>query len=246
MSIDELLLPVSETAVCGADLNAGMDAEYDEYYFGALGRLPSFYFQPGVERPDGSRTPDVIFDQSSVQIAQEVRSIDALLARSRDIRLLVLRAQWEALAGRIGPMSEVVATIAALLDAYPDDLHPAVALGVSERREAINDLNQPVTMVQALQFAGLTGNTEVTLRKLRVAAGEASPLGSEDGLSLAPLTDALGQASNRKKVDETHVAVVRLLDALKRIEKACQTNSSAPFSPALQDIQKVAGPMIVL
>ena len=244
MSIDELLLPVSETAVCGADLNAGMDAEYDEYYFGALGRLPSFYFQPGVERPDGSRTPDVIFDQSSVQIAQEVRSIDALLARSRDIRLLVLRAQWEALAGRIGPMSEVVATIAALLDAYPDDLHPAVALGVSERREAINDLNQPVTMVQALQFAGLTGNTEVTLRKLRVAAGEASPLDSEDGLSLAPLTDALGQASNRKKVDETHVAVVRLLDSLKRIEKACQTNSSAPFSPALQDIQKVAGDIL--
>lgn len=240
MRIDELLLPVSETAACGTDLNAEMDAEYDEYYFGALGRLPSFYFQPGVERPDGSRTPDVVFDQSSVQITQEVRSIDALLARSRDIRLLVLRAQWEALAGRIGPVSDVVAAIAALLELYPEEVHPAAALGASERREAINDLNQPVTMVQALQFAGLTGNTEVTLRKLRVAAGEMTPLESEDGLSVAPLMDALGQASNRKKVEEAHAAAMRLADGLKRIERICQTNSSAPFSPALQDIQKVA------
>ncbi len=240
MNIEELLMPVSETAPCGADLNAEMDPEYDDYYFGALGRLPSFYFQPGVVRPDGSRTPDVIFDPSTVQITQEARSIDALLDRSRDIRLLLLRAQWEALAGRIGPMSEAVAAIAALLETYPAEVHPALALGLSERREAINDLNQPVTMVQALQFAGLTGNTEVTLRKLRVAAGEMSPLETEEGLSVSPLMDALGQSYNRKKVDETHGAALRMRDALNRIEQACQTNAVSPFSPALQDIRKVA------
>jgi type VI secretion system protein ImpA len=240
MSFDALLLPVSEAAPCGADLNAEMDPEFDEYYFGALGRLPSVYVQPGVVRPDGSRTPDVVFDPASVQIAQETRSIDALLKRSRDIRLLVLRAQWEALAGRIGPVAEVVAAIAALLEAYPDAVHPSAARGVSERREAINDLNQPVTMVQALHFAGLAGNTEVTLRKLRVAAGETSALGSEEGLSVAPLMDALRQPSNRKKVEETHAAVVRLLDGLGRIDRACQAHASIPFSPALQDIQKVA------
>lgn len=244
MNIEELLMPVSDTAVCGADLNAEMDPDYDEYYFGALGRLPSFYFQPGVVRPDGSRTPDALFDPSTVQIAQEARSIDALLERSRDIRLLVLRAQWEALAGRIGPMSEAVAAIAALLETYPAEVHPALALGLSERREAINDLNQPVTMVQALQFAGLTGNTEVTLRKLRVAAGEMSPLENEEGLSVAPLMDALGQSFSRKKVDETHGAVLRMLDALTRIEQSCQTNAILPFSPALQDIRKVTADIL--
>lgn len=244
MSIDELLLPVSETAACGADLNAELDAEYDDYYFGALGRLPSFYFQPGVVRPDGSRTPDFIFEQSSVQIAQEARSIDALLQRSRDIRLLVLRAQWEALAGRIGPVSDAIGAIAALLEVYPDAVHPAVTRGPSERREAINDLNQPVTMVQALLFAGLTGNTEVTLRKLRVAAGGLTPLEAEEGLSPGPLMDALGQASNRKKVDDTHGAAMRMLDGLKRIERACQTHPSAPFSPGLHDIEKVASDIL--
>lgn len=244
MNIDELLMPVSEDQVCGADLNAEMDPEYDDYYFGALGRLPSFYFQPGVVRPDGSRTPDVVFDPATVQIAQEARSIDALLARSRDIRLLVLRAQWEALAGRIGPVSAAVTAIAALLETHPAQVHPALGAGISERREAINDLNQPVTMVQALQFAGLTGSTEVTLRKLRVAAGALSPLETEEDLSTAALMDALGQSSYRKKVDEAHTALAHMLDALQRIERSCQTNADAPFQPALQDIRKVTADML--
>lgn len=244
MNLEEILTPVSGDAPCGPDLNATMDPEFDEYYFGALGRLPSFYFQPGVVRPDGSRTPDRIFDPTEVNIAQEARAIDALLERSRDIRLLVLRAQWEALVGRVVPLSEAVETIAALLETYPEGAHPSVASGVSERREAINDLNQPVTIVQALQFAGLTGNTEVTLRKLRVAAGDVSPLENEEGLNTTALTDALGQASYRKKVDETHAAMLRILDALKRIERACQTSAAAPFSPSFEDFRKIAGDIL--
>lgn len=241
MDLEALLQPVSADAPCGPDLNATMDPEYDEYYFGALGRLPSFYVQPGVERPgpSPSKTPDKIFDPNEVDIRTEARAIDSLLARSRDIRLLVLRTQWEMLAGRLGSAADAVSGIAALLETFRDDLHPGMADGVSDRRDALNDLGDQVTIVQAMQFAGLTGTTEVTLRKLRVASGQASALQNEGDLSLGMLTDALGAPANRKKVDETHGAMLRLLDALGRIERACQTGSK-PFSPAVDPLRKIA------
>jgi len=239
---DALLQPVSQDQPCGPDLNLEMDPEFEDYYFAALGRLPAFYMQPGVVRPDkeGSRTPDRVFDPADVNIAAEAKAIESLLERSRDLRLLVLRAQWECLAGRLAPMAEVVQCIAALLETYPDQVHPQTAKGASDRRDAINDLNQPVVMVQAMQFAGLTGNTEVTLRKLRVAAGVSTALQHEVGLSTNALMDALGQPSYRKKADDAHAAVLTLLDGLSRIERACKMSPTAPFSPAFDDIRKVA------
>lgn len=239
MDLDALLQPVSGDAPCGPDLNATMDPEYDEYYFGALGRLPSFYVQPGVQRPDGSKSPDRIFDPNEVDIRAETKAIDSLLARSRDMRLLVLRTQWETLAGRLGSASDAVSAIAALLETFGDDLHPGLDDGVSDRRDALNDLGDQITIVQAMQFAGLTGTTEVTLRKLRVASGQANALQDEGDLSLGMLTDALGAPANRKKVDETHGAMLRLLDSLGRIERACQTGSK-PFSPAVDPLRKIA------
>ena len=41
-------------------------------------------------------------------------------------------------------------------------------------------------------------------------------------------------------VDEAHAAIRTFLDALSRIERACKTHAAAPFSPALDDIRKVA------
>jgi type VI secretion system protein ImpA len=243
MDLDALMLPVSEDAPCGPDLNAGMDPEYDEYYFGGLGRLPGFYVQPGVERPDGSRSPDRVFDPSEVDIKAEAAAIDSLLARSRDIRLLVLRTQWEMLAGRLGPAADAVAAIAGLLEGFGDALHPGFSGGVSDRRDAINDLNDQVTVVQPMQFAGLTGTTEVTLRKLRVARGQGAPLQDERDLSVGMLTDALGAAANRKKVDEVHGAMMRMLDGLERISRACQTGGE-PFSPALDNVRQTVSEIL--
>lgn len=38
--------PLSDDLPCGPDLNASFDPAYEEYYFGAVGRLPGFYMQP--------------------------------------------------------------------------------------------------------------------------------------------------------------------------------------------------------
>ena len=168
--------PLSDDLPCGPDLNASFDPAYEEYYFGALGRLPGFYMQPGVERPDGSRSPDRLFDPKDVEHRSETQQIDALLERSRDLRLLVLQAQWDALAGNRRALRDTIEVMATLLESYPDAVHPMLEDGPSERRDAVNDLNQAVTIVQPLMFMGLTGTTEVTLRKLRVAKGKAPRL----------------------------------------------------------------------
>ena len=244
MKLEALLEPVSEDQPCGPDLNAEMDPEYDEYYFGALGRLPGFYFQPGVDRPDGSRSPDRLFDSAGVDHAAEAKAIDSLLSRSRDLRLLVLRAQWEALAGRLGPMAEAVEAMAALLETFADAAHPTLADGPADRRDAIADLNQPIMIVQPLQFMGLTASGEVSLRKIRVANGQSQPLAGEEDLSPSLMTEALADPSNRKRVDDNHASLLKLMDCFTRIDNACKKNAQAPFSPTLTEVKQTVSDML--
>lgn len=239
MNLEALKLPVSDELPCGPDLNADVDPEYDEYYFGALGRLPDFFVQPGMTRPDQSRTPDRYFDPKSVDQKAEAEAIGALLERSRDIRLLTLLAQWEILCGRLGPMVDAVETIAVLLQTFPETVHPALDGGVSERRDALEELTQVATVVQPLIFIGLTGSTEVTLRKIRIANGEGTPLEGEEDLSIAALMAALAAAGNRGAVDKSFAAFSRLLAALLAIEHCCQSNPGAPFSPDLGSLKTV-------
>lgn len=244
MDLDTLLEPISDDVPCGPDLNATLDPEYDEYYFGALGRLPGYFIQPGVERPDGSRSPDKTFDAKDVDIAAEVNAITGLLTRTRDLRLLVLRAQWEILAGRLGPMADAIDTVAALLEAYPEAVHPTTRDGLSDRRDAISDLNQQVTIVLPLMFTGLTGTTEVTLRKIRVASGNGVTMQNEQDLTTGPLLESLGASANRKKVDEAHASLLKIAHALARIDLACQSHPTTPFSPALDKVRPTVTEML--
>lgn len=244
MKLDALLAPISEDAPCGPDLFAAQDPAFDNYYLGALGRLPGFYFQPGVDRPDGSRTPDRLFDASSVDHASEAKAIDALLARSRDLRLLVLRTQWEALSGRLAPMANAVEAIAALLETHGDHVHPGFEDGVSERRDALGDLNQQITICQPLLFYSLTGSGEVTLRKLRAAQNPAGAGPNDVEQTAAAMLDMMGEASNRKRLDDAHTALCKLHDCFQKIDNVCQTHATMPFSPSLNDVRRIVSEMI--
>lgn len=246
MTLDHLLSPVSDDLPCGPDLNADMDPDYDDYYFGALGRLPDFFAQAGVQRNDGSRTPDRLFDPKSVELREELSRIDALLARSRDIRLLTLRAQWAALAGQILPVVESVEAIAGLLKTFPETVHPGLGDGSAERRDAIQELNLPVTLLQPLQFCGLTGGSEISLRRIKVARGQLQPLESEGNLVVSALMDGLGSAANRVRVDEVHAGLMRMQAALAGIRSSCMANPVAPFGPTLDGITGVLEEMLAV
>ena len=71
----------------------------------------------------GGKAEDQIFDPKSVNLTAELTTIDALLKRTRDARLLTLRAQWSALAGNMETLAESLVAIAALLEAMPEDAH---------------------------------------------------------------------------------------------------------------------------
>ncbi|MFK7836765.1 MAG: ImpA family type VI secretion system protein [Sulfitobacter sp.] len=244
MTQDDLLKPVTDDAPCGPDLHASEDPEFDEYYFGALGRLPSYYHKPGVERPDGSLSPDQIFDSGSVDITAESKAIHALLNRSKDIRLLVLLAQWEALAGRLEPLTQTIEDIATLLAKFPDALHPTLEHGAADRREALAELANQTTIIQPMHFRGLTGTDEVSLRKIKVAAGSLTPLQNEQDLTAGILNDALSDPANKKEISTNHAALLRLSEALSQISRTCLALEAHPFSPAFDGLAKTVEEML--
>ena len=242
MALEWLLEPVSEAEPCGPNLDASDDPDFVDYYFDAVGRLPERYVIPGMQIDKDRRTEDQVFDPRTVRIADENERLDALLRKSRDIRLLTLKAQWECLAGRIEPMAEAVSGIAALMETFPEEVHPQLSSGPADRREALMELTQPITIVTALQYIGLTGGGEVTLRKLKVAPGQALPLTGEGDLSEPMMRDALALAGNRRRVDAAHAALVAMTDALNRIAAASR-KGSAPFSPGFDPTLAVLSEM---
>ncbi len=239
MSYDWALAPVSEDAPCGPNLDATDDPDFVEYYFDAVGRLPERYVVPGMETEGGKRTEDRIFDPKSIEIEAETARIRALLERSRDIRLLVLQAQFDCLAGRPGPMADAVETIADLIDLFGDAVHPDVSGGAADRRDALAELAQPIAILTGLRYMGLSGGTDVTFRKIQVAEGRFTPHEGEADLSLQAMRDQLGSATSRQKVDATHAALGRIGEALRRITAACKGHPSAGFAPGLDPTLKL-------
>lgn len=243
MSFEWALEPVSEEAPCGPNLDRTDDPDFLDYYFDALGRLPERYVIPGMETDSGKRTEDRIFDPKTIDIKVETERVHGLLERSRDIRLLTLQAQFDCLAGRTESMADAIETIANLLDAFGDAVHPAIEDDAAERRDVLAELAQPITIVTGLRYMGLTGGAEVTLRKLQVADGEFAPHTGEENLSSSAMRDALGSASNRQKVDAVHAALLRMTEALRRIVSYCRTQDRAPFAPSYEPTFKVLDEM---
>lgn len=243
MSIDWALTPISDASPCGPNLDTTDDPDFVEYYFDALGRLPERYVTPGMETEKGMRTEDRVFDPKTIKISDENKQIDAMLRRSRDIRLLALKAQFECLAGRIEPMAEAFETVADLLERFGEDVHPTLDNGPSDRRDALHELTQPMTIVTALQYIGLSGTTEATLRRIKVATGQAKPNTGEDDLSESMIRGAIGSPSNKPKVDATHAALVKMTHSLDRISRSCKTNPSTSFTPNFDGVLRVLAEM---
>src|SRR5258708_36862503 len=79
-----LCTPFASTDPCGPDLDMEGDSDYLNFFAGVEGVLPPTFFT----LEDGSP-----FDRSTVDIKGQLDAIKPLLARTRDIRLLVLQAR---------------------------------------------------------------------------------------------------------------------------------------------------------
>jgi type VI secretion system protein ImpA len=182
-----LCTPFSDTDPCGPDLDMEGDSDYLNFFAGVDGVLPTTFF--AVE--DGSP-----FDRSTVDIKGQLDAIKPLLARTRDIRLLVLQARLLILNKDLAGFAQNLVATAYWLEKFWDAVHPRPQPGDAARSGAINSLDLP-TVVFPLQYAPLVEARRlgsISYRTWMIATGEVKPRTGEVQLPQATVTEAIGAA----------------------------------------------------
>lgn len=238
MGEHDLLMPLDGDLPCGPDLERNDDDAFVAYYFEAEARLPERYFISGS--PDDGRG-DRVFDPRSVDLPSETRAITALLARSRDLRLLALLARFQALAARPAEFATSIETMTALLERWPDDVHPQRDTG--ERRGVIDLLNSQTAVIMPLMHLPLLPNADVTLRHYLVASGKASPRLSEADLPGQDVLEPLRAEANIRHVVAIHASLTRIAEALFALQRQAL---SSGVTADLSAVRGVVGDLLAL
>jgi type VI secretion system protein ImpA len=184
----------------GPDLDSDGDAQYLNFFAGTEPLLPMSYFE--VVGSSGQRGR---FDPKSVDFEAPFFAAKPLLARTRDLRLIVLLAKLSILNRDLSGFAGCLAAIPSLLETQWSTVHPRDDDGdFTYRAVTIESLDVLPTVVNPIQFQPLIENRRfgtVTYRAYQTATGEIAS--SED-------TD-LDLATIQRIVAETD------LDALKTI-----------------------------
>lgn len=223
MRLGDLIKPITPEAPCGEDLLALDDPNFCDYYFNVEDRFPTSYFN--VVR-------GTLFDPKSIDLNTETTQIGALLARSRDLRLLAIDAKFQALAGRFKGFADAVLAAAALLETYPDSLHPTDPV---DRRNAIEELNALATIAAPLDYAVLFTDRrigDVIYRGYATASGKIAPREGEMVGDVGAINGAIGAADNAKSVETLHEQLTALRAAIKQIVALCRAAPQS-FTPQL-------------
>lgn len=212
----DILQPVSAENPCGPDLEQENDPAFLDYYYEAESRLPERYFIPGST---GDGREDRLFDPRSIDLRAEERQIMALLARSRDLRLVSLLARFQILAGRLAEFVNSVDVMTGMLTQWPDAVHPRIDAGHTERRGAIEALNSQTVVVMPLTHLPLLADADISLRRYLVAAGKVPPRMSEEGLPGADVTEALRNPGNLSATGRVQALLTQLAEALHQLQR---------------------------
>lgn len=229
MAFDWLAEPISDDAPCGPDLEATDDSTFIDYYYEAESLMPERYFTPGIKADGADFMPGTLFDKKSINLKSDTATINDLLKRSRDLRLLSLLARLSILAGDLKAFAGAVDAIALVMETFPNDVHPKDS---GDRRGALDDLGTSIVVAIPLQYAELAGAGEVSLRRYHVASGKSEPREGEVGLDANKLSQELGSPGNGKAVEAAHAALNLAAGGLARIKDACLMADS-PFNPAV-------------
>ena len=162
------------------------------------------------------------FDRTSVDIGGQLEAIKPLLARTRDIRLLIMQARLQILNHDLAGFAVSVAAAAYWLDAFWDQVHPRPEGGeVMARSIAISALDIP-TVIFPLQYAPLFDAHRlgtITYRALLIATDEVKPRTGEEKLAASAIIEARGSADPAALASvRKHIAMLK--SALDRIRNA--------------------------
>jgi type VI secretion system protein ImpA len=187
-AVAALCTPISGENPCGPDLELAGDADYLNFFAQVEGVLPASFF----DTLDG--TP---FDRTTVDIGGQLAAIKKLLARTRDIKLLIMQARLQILNRDLGGFAVSSAAAAYWLDAFWDQAHPRPESGeMIGRSTAISALDIP-TVIFPLQYAPLFEARRlgtITYRRLMIANDEVKPRTGEDKLAASAIMEAVSEA----------------------------------------------------
>jgi len=210
-----LTSPLAEGEPCGPDLDLAGDPDYMNFVAKAESLLPNSFFSGPDGRP---------FDRSTIDFAGELATVQSLLGRTRDIRLLVILAKLSICSRDLVGFERAVCAIRELVVQHWDDVHPRGEDGVfSARTAAIETLDDLPPVIFPLQYTAFLQHPrigEIAYRNYMIASGEVSAREGEDANDLTTIEKAFMEAD-----------LPELVEALGRFE-ALRT--------ALADIRRVA------
>ena len=217
-AVGTLCIPLSEADPCGPDLDLAGDTEYLNFFAQAEGILPTSFFSSVDGKP---------FDRASVDLPGQLQAIQPLWNRSRDLRLLIVRARLSILDRDLGGFAASIAAIADWLESFWDDVHPrANGSDLSARASALWALDLP-TVVFPLQYAVLFEARRigvVSYRAQMIATDEVKPRPGEQKHSTAALADAIAEAP-AEVLAALRGQAAMLRTSLSRIRNVCLTRS---------------------
>lgn len=230
--------PVSAAAPSGPDLDEGDDAAYADYITLAGSRLPERFFSKETSGSDR----EVPFDRSRIDIEDETRQVNELLKRSRDVRLLLFEARFQALSGSFRGFADCLQDVAELVDVFWDSFHPAPeGDDISRRQNALEELESQVQVILPLTYAPLVGSggAAVSYRSYMVASGKARPRTDEPVPTIDEVMEALSSSRNTEQATIVGNALQDCVAALAAIRNTFTTRVGHGSAPTVDRLTKL-------
>jgi type VI secretion system protein ImpA len=192
-----LVKPISGEHPCGPDLDSEGDLNYLNFFASAESLLPMSYFE--VKDSDGNNKR---FDPNSIDLKAQLETVKPLLARTRDLRLVVFLAKISILGRDLAGFATCLEAIAVLLDQYWTAVHPRGEDGdLAHRQYTIEAIDALPTVIMPLQFYPLLNNRRygwISYRTCLIAKGEITPREDDTIIDAA----ALEQIFDTVDIDE--------------------------------------------
>jgi type VI secretion system protein ImpA len=220
--------PVAEGEPCGPDLDLSGDADYMNFVAKAENLIPSSFFAGPDGRP---------FDRSAIDFAAEFTAMQPLLARTRDIRLLVILAKLSVLNRDLVGFESAVCAIQELLKQRWDEVHPRGHEDVFNARtaalETLDDLPQVIFPLQYTPFVHHPRIGQIGYRNYMIATGEVPAREGEGAHDLTAIENALMEADLAQLV-EARGRFEALRTALADIRRVCTDEAGFEQAPKLE------------
>jgi type VI secretion system protein ImpA len=238
---DDALPPISEDDPCGPDLDLEGDSDFLNYMASAAGQLPASYF-----RYDPDKDGTFLFDPKSIDSAALEATARQLLARSQDVRLLVMLAKLAILNRDLAGFAHWIAATACLFADHWDAANPRGEDGDFAARFAdLNTLDDMPVVILPLHYAPLAATQRdgaLTYRAQLAASGQASLLESERAL------DASGIARVFENCDlaalaETLATLRKIGAALSQIRAIAIDKAGHADAPTFKDVSPLIADM---